>query len=90
MTDNLRVCVSQEFTVQSGQLFMLQCRDGKRTGAAALRIAIDLVEEGVVTREDAIRRLVTPSHLDQLLHPTFALVVVSYRLMHSNPCHSPL
>lgn len=63
-----------EFTVQRGELFMLQCRDGKRTGPAALRIAVDMVAEGAVTTEDAVRRLVTPGHLDQVLHPTFVEV----------------
>ena len=61
-----------EFTVQEGKLFLLQTRNGKRTGAAALRIAVDLVREGMVTREDAVARLVEPAHVDQMLHPHFA------------------
>ncbi|MBX3271948.1 MAG: pyruvate, phosphate dikinase [Sandaracinaceae bacterium] len=61
-----------EFTVEEGRLFLLQTRTGKRTGAAAVRIAVDMVEEGLVTREDAIARLVEPAHVDQLLHPRFA------------------
>jgi pyruvate, orthophosphate dikinase len=60
-----------EFTVQEGKLFMLQTRNGKRTGSAALKIALDMVEEGVVDRATAVRDLVSPEHLDQLLHPSF-------------------
>jgi pyruvate,orthophosphate dikinase len=60
-----------EFTVQEGRLFMLQTRSGKRTGPAALRIAVDMVNEGMVTQEDAVLRLVEPGHIDQLLHPRF-------------------
>jgi len=56
-----------EFTIQHGKLFMLQCRTGKRTGPAAVRIAVEMVEEGLITKEEAIQR-VTASHLDQLLH----------------------
>ncbi|GBQ86771.1 pyruvate phosphate dikinase [Gluconacetobacter johannae DSM 13595] len=58
-----------EFTVQGNRLYMLQTRTGKRTAAAALRIAISMAEEGLITHEEAIRR-VPPSSLDQLLHPT--------------------
>ncbi|GBQ32108.1 pyruvate, phosphate dikinase [Gluconacetobacter azotocaptans] len=58
-----------EFTVQANRLYMLQTRTGKRTAAAALRIAISMAEEGLITHEEAIRR-VPPSSLDQLLHPT--------------------
>ncbi|ACI51786.1 pyruvate, phosphate dikinase [Gluconacetobacter diazotrophicus PA1 5] len=58
-----------EFTVQNNRLYMLQTRTGKRTAAAALRIAIAMAEEGLITHEEAIRR-VPPSSLDQLLHPT--------------------
>jgi len=61
-----------EFTVQEGRLYILQTRHGKRTGHAALKIAVDLVAEGMVTREEAILNLVEPGHLDQLLHPAFA------------------
>ena len=57
-----------EFTVQEGKLFMLQTRNGKRTGPAALRIAVDMVEEGLITKEEAVMR-VDPQQLDQLLHP---------------------
>jgi pyruvate,orthophosphate dikinase len=58
-----------EFTVQEGKLWMLQTRSGKRTTAAAFKIAVDLVSEGILTREEAVMR-VEPSALDQLLHPT--------------------
>jgi pyruvate,orthophosphate dikinase len=58
-----------EFTVQQGKLYMLQTRTGKRTAAAALKIAVDLVEAGVITKAEAIKRL-DPASLDQLLHPT--------------------
>ncbi|MFW7268460.1 pyruvate, phosphate dikinase [Gluconacetobacter sp. Hr-1-5] len=58
-----------EFTVQNNRLYMLQTRTGKRTAAAALRIAIAMAEEGLISHEEAIRR-VPPSSLDQLLHPT--------------------
>ena len=58
-----------EFTVERGKLWMLQTRNGKRTARAALRIAVEMANEGVITREEAITR-VEPSALDQLLHPT--------------------
>ncbi|MEO0548334.1 MAG: pyruvate, phosphate dikinase [Pseudomonadota bacterium] len=60
-----------EFTVEDGTLYMLQTRTGKRTAAAALKIAVDMAQEGVITEEEAILRL-EPSQLDQLLHPTIA------------------
>eukprot|EP00499_Haloplacidia_sp_CaronLabIsolate_P015753 CAMPEP_0196771110 /NCGR_PEP_ID=MMETSP1104-20130614/1504_1 /TAXON_ID=33652 /ORGANISM="Cafeteria sp., Strain Caron Lab Isolate" /LENGTH=907 /DNA_ID=CAMNT_0042141227 /DNA_START=33 /DNA_END=2756 /DNA_ORIENTATION=+ len=60
-----------EFTVQEGVLYMLQTRDGKRTGKAAVQIAVDMVHEGVVTKRHAVEHLVTPAHIDQLLHPSF-------------------
>jgi len=59
-----------EFTIEDGRLFMLQCRAGKRTGFAAVRIAADLVREGRIDREEALRR-VEPDALDQLLAPVF-------------------
>ena len=59
-----------EFTIENGKLFMLQTRNGKRTGAAALKIAVDLVNEGMITKEEALLK-VEPKALDQLLHPTF-------------------
>ncbi len=61
-----------EFTVQEGTLFLLQTRHGKRAGAAAVKIAVDLVNEGLVTPEEAVANLVEPVHVDQLLHPHFA------------------
>ncbi|GMQ80886.1 MAG: pyruvate, phosphate dikinase [Rhodothermia bacterium] len=60
-----------EFTVQDGKLYLLQTRNGKRTGASAIKIAVDMVEEGIVEKEIAIRDLVEPAHIDQLLHPQF-------------------
>ncbi|KAF4040509.1 PEP-utilizing enzyme [Phytophthora infestans] len=60
-----------EFTVQDGVLFMLQTRNGKRTGPAALKIAVDMWREKLITEEEAVM-LVEPRHLDQLLHPSFA------------------
>ena len=59
-----------EFTVQKSKLWMLQTRNGKRTGAAAVQIAVDMVAEGLISQEEALLR-VTPDQLDQLLHPTF-------------------
>jgi pyruvate,orthophosphate dikinase len=58
-----------EFTIEQGRLWMLQTRNGKRTGAAAVRVAVEMVEEGVIDRETAVMR-VDPNSLDQLLHPT--------------------
>lgn len=57
-----------EFTIEHGKLFMLQCRSGKRTGPAAVKIAVDMVREGLIDKDAALLR-VTGSHLDQLLHP---------------------
>ncbi|MGC8870843.1 MAG: pyruvate, phosphate dikinase [Brevinematia bacterium] len=57
-----------EFTVERGKLYLLQTRSAKRTGIAAVRIAVDLVNEGIITEKEAIMR-VLPSHIDQLLHP---------------------
>jgi pyruvate,orthophosphate dikinase len=58
-----------EFTVQQGKLYMLQTRTGKRTAAAALKIAVDMVGEGVISKQEAVKRI-DPASLDQLLHPT--------------------
>ena len=58
-----------EFTVQEGKLWMLQTRSGKRTARAALRIAVSMVEEGLISEIDAVKRI-EPGSLDQLLHPT--------------------
>ncbi|HEY1503345.1 MAG TPA: pyruvate, phosphate dikinase [Stellaceae bacterium] len=57
-----------EFTVQQGKLYMLQTRNGKRTAPAALKIAVDMANDGLISREEAIRRI-EPMSLDQLLHP---------------------
>ena len=57
-----------EFTVEEGKLFMLQCRNGKRTGAAAVKMAVDMVAEGLITKEQALLR-VEPEQLNQLLLP---------------------
>ena len=59
-----------EFTIERGKLFMLQTRNGKRTAAAALQIAVDLVNEGMITKKEAIAKI-DPRSLDALLHPTF-------------------
>jgi len=59
-----------EFTIEQGKLFMLQTRVGKRTAAAALRMAVEMVEEGLIDRTEAVLR-VQPAQLDQLLHPQF-------------------
>ncbi len=58
-----------EFTVQRGRLYMLQTRSGKRTASAAVRIAVEMAEAGLISEDDAVRR-VDPAQLDQLLHPT--------------------
>jgi len=58
-----------EFTVQKGRLYMLQTRSGKRTAAAALKIAVDMVREGLIDEAEAVKRI-DPAALDQLLHPT--------------------
>ena len=60
-----------EFTIQDGVLYLLQTRNGKRTGASAIKIAVDMVKDGIVEKEVAVRDLVEPTHLDQLLHPQF-------------------
>ncbi|MBN1908266.1 MAG: pyruvate, phosphate dikinase [Pirellulales bacterium] len=57
-----------EFTIQDGNLYMLQCRNGKRTGTAALNMAMDMIEEGLIDEQTAVTR-VAPEQLDELLHP---------------------
>ena len=59
-----------EFTIENGKLYMLQTRNGKRTAAAALQVAVDLVDEGMITEQEAVMR-VEPKQLDALLHPQF-------------------
>jgi pyruvate, orthophosphate dikinase len=61
-----------EFTIQQGKLWMLQCRVGKRTGFAAIRMAVDMVKEKLISKEDAISRI-EPNQLNQLLRPIFDL-----------------
>jgi len=57
-----------EFTIQEGKLYMLQCRNGKRTGTAALNMAMDMLEEKLIDEKEAVMR-VEPAQLDELLHP---------------------
>ena len=57
-----------EFTIQKGELFLLQTRSGKRTATAAVRIAVEMVREGLMSKKEAVRS-VTPAHVDQLIHP---------------------
>ena len=59
-----------EFTIEQGRLFILQTRVGKRTAAAALRMAVEMEEEGLIDEREAVLR-VQPAQLDQLLHPQF-------------------
>ena len=59
-----------EFTIEEGKLYMLQTRNGKRTGQAAVRVAVEMQEEGLISKEEAVLR-VAPQQLDQLLHPIF-------------------
>ena len=70
LEDHYRDMQDMEFTIQEGKLYFLQTRNGKRTAQAALQIACDLVDEGRITREEAVCRIEAKS-LDQLLHPTF-------------------
>ena len=70
LEEHYRDMQDMEFTIENSKLFMLQTRNGKRTAAAALKIAVDLVEDGTITKEEALLR-VDPRNLDQLLHPNF-------------------
>ncbi len=70
LENHYRDMQDMEFTIEKGKLFMLQTRNGKRTAAAALKIAVDLVEEGMITRNEALMK-VDPKQLDALLHPNF-------------------
>ena len=70
LENHYRDMQDMEFTIQEGKLYFLQTRNGKRTAPAALKIACDLVDEGKITREEAVCRIEAKS-LDQLLHPTF-------------------
>ena len=70
LEDHYRDMQDMEFTIEDGKLFMLQTRNGKRTAQAALKIAVDLVNEGMISKEEALLK-VEPKQLDQLLHPMF-------------------
>ena len=70
LENHYRDMQDMEFTIENGKLFMLQTRNGKRTAAAALRIAVDLVNEGMINEDEAIMK-VEPRQLDALLHPQF-------------------
>ncbi len=70
LEDHYRDMQDMEFTIERGVLYMLQTRNGKRTSKAALKIAVDLVAEGMLTKEEAIMK-VEPGQLDTLLHPQF-------------------
>jgi pyruvate,orthophosphate dikinase len=61
-----------EFTVEEGTLYILPTWDGKRTGPAALKIAVDMVDDGLVAKDHTVKNLVEPGHLEQLPHPQFA------------------
>ena len=84
LEDQYRDMQDIEFTVERGQLWMLQTRTGKRTAQAALKIAVSLVEEGVIGRDEAIRRI-DPNSLDQLLHPTLDPSAKTVVLAHGLP-----
>ena len=70
LEDHYKDMQDMEFTIENGKLFMLQTRNGKRTAEAALKIAVDLVNEGQIDQKEAINR-VEPEQLEQLLHPAF-------------------
>lgn len=70
LENHYRDMQDMEFTIENGKLYMLQTRNGKRTAQAALKIAVDLVDEGMITEEEAVLR-VEPIQLDSLLHPQF-------------------
>ena len=76
LENHYRDMQDMEFTIENGKLYMLQTRNGKRTAAAALKIAVDLVDEGMITKEEAILR-VDPKQLDSLLHPQFAAAALN-------------
>ena len=71
LEDHYNDMQDMEFTIENGKLFILQTRNGKRTATAAVKIAVDLVNEGRISKEDAVL-MVDPKQLDALLHPTFA------------------
>jgi pyruvate,orthophosphate dikinase len=76
-----------EFTVEEGELYLLQTRTGKRTAAAALRVAVEMVDETLISREEAVARI-DPSQLDQLLHPMIdpkAKIEIAARGLNASP-----
>ena len=87
LEEHYREMQDLEFTIEAGTFYILQTRTGKRTAAAALRIAVEMVEEGLVTREEAVAR-VDPGQLDQLLHPMIdpaATYVVAAKGLNASP-----
>src|SRR5205085_5578928 len=76
-----------EFTVEEGRLYLLQTRSAKRTAAAALKAAVEMVDEGLITREEAVARI-DPAQLDQLLHPMLA-PSADYRAEVTRRCAPP-
>ena len=70
LENHYRDMQDMEFTVENGKLYMLQCRNGKRTAAAAIKIACDLIDEGMITEQEALLQIDAKT-LDMLLHPTF-------------------
>ncbi|MBE7028743.1 MAG: pyruvate, phosphate dikinase [Ruminococcaceae bacterium] len=75
LEDHYRDMQDMEFTIQAGKLYMLQTRNGKRTAKAALKIACDLVEEGMIDKNDAVA-MIDPRNLDTLLHPQFDIKAI--------------
>jgi pyruvate,orthophosphate dikinase len=72
LEEHYREMQDMEFTIERGELWLLQTRDGKRTAQAAVRIAVDMAEEGLISKEEAITR-VTPEQIDFFLHPSFGV-----------------
>ncbi len=70
LEDHYQEMQDVEFTIEKGKLWMLQTRDGKRTAQAAVKIAVDMVEEGLITKEEALMRI-SPDQVDFFLHPQF-------------------
>ena len=70
LEDHYKDMQDMEFTIENGKLYMLQTRNGKRTGTSAIKIAMDMLSEGLITEEEAILK-VEPNLIEQLLHPTF-------------------
>ena len=70
LENHVRDMQDMEFTIENRKLWMLQTRTGKRTAAAAVKIAVDMANEGLINKEEAVQR-VTPTQIDTLLHPQF-------------------